>query len=426
MLPSSYRPTRHTTMAPNATRLAFWVTLGMRGTDVAQFEYADHVEVTLGLPRPLILHPAPATAQAGAAEVRQRFVMRFGAQQVRSVEGGSALTSILAEAGITHVHTLAGDCNSMPPELRARPKAVVLLVGAVFKATNCKRFTSEHRFSRISMSVPSTPGAAAVPVVPHMVSPLPCSSRPHSDCDESVNPGPTLRERLGIPHDATVFCRHGGPTSFNRLAAQNAVKHVVVHRPDVWFLFLATNRFLPYTNATRHIVHLNFSSSLAEKADFIRACDAMLHGRNAGESFGLAIAEFSQMRRAVFTAPAKTRSGDNFHLQALGRRAFVYQSTPELIQKLLTFNRSRATTQPWAQRAHWDAYTHFAPRHVMHTFACVFLHNGTCRLATYPKVGDFASARATQDGEFDPCAACSTYDYFVPWAAALTSEKNAA
>lgn len=107
-------------MAPNAPRLAFWVTLGMRGTDVAQFEYADHVEVTLGLPRPLILHPAPATAQAGAAEVRQRFVMRFGAQQVRSVEGGSALTSILAEAGITHVHTLAGDCNSMPPELRCR------------------------------------------------------------------------------------------------------------------------------------------------------------------------------------------------------------------------------------------------------------------------------------------------------------------
>ena len=132
------------------------------------------------------------------------------------------------------------------------------------------------------------------------------------------------------------------------------------------------------------------------------------------------------MRRPVFSSPAKTRSGDNFHLQALGPRAFVYQSTPELVQKLLAFNRSRATAKPWAQRAHWDAYSSFAPRHVMLAFACVFLRNGTCRHAHAPVVGQHSSDRISltmRDDVSDPCAVCSTYTYFPPWSAPVSQHS---
>ena len=96
-----------------------------------------------------------------------------------------------------------------------------------------------------------------------------------------------MRHTLGIPESATVFCRHGGWTSFsNRPAAHEAVNIVARRRADIYFVFANTKPF--EGRGTPNVIHLNTTLvSSAAKAAFIRSCDAMPYARTAGETFGL-------------------------------------------------------------------------------------------------------------------------------------------
>ena len=78
---------------------------------------------------------------------------------------------------------------------------------------------------------PSVPGKRT-PVVPHIVRPI--SPR-----------GQDLRKEIRIPHNATVFGRHGGRHSFDVPEARLAMLHVARARPDIYFLLLNTAPFGP-------------------------------------------------------------------------------------------------------------------------------------------------------------------------------------
>ena len=80
------------------------------------------------------------------------------------------------------------------------------------------------------------------------------------------------------------------------------------------------------------------------------------------------------MNKPIITSRA-IPGKDNFHLVALGDRAFTYRSTSELMDILLDFNRSKTTDKG----AFWNVYDHFRPASVMLSFACVFLAGGTCK-----------------------------------------------
>jgi hypothetical protein len=107
-----------------------------------------------------------------------------------------------------------------------------------------------------------------------------------------------LRAELGIPADALVFGRHGGRDQFNLPFAQAVVARVVDARPDVWFVFLNTD---PFCAPHPRIVHLPCTIDLERKARFVATCDAMLHARVQGETFGLAVGEFSLRNKPVLT-----------------------------------------------------------------------------------------------------------------------------
>ena len=63
----------------------------------------------------------------------------------------------------------------------------------------------------------------------------------------------------------------------------------------------------------KNIIHIDRTSDPARKAAFIRTCDAMLHGRSNGETFGLAVAEFSAANRPVLTSRAHHDHGKARH-----------------------------------------------------------------------------------------------------------------
>ena len=164
----------------------------------------------------------------------------------------------------------------------------------------------------------------------------------------------------------------------------------VAHKhPQIYFVFMNTAGFdkLNLTN----IKHVDQTSDRMRKAAFIRTCDAMLHARQQGETFGLAVAEFSVMNKPVITClpTAYKRSNRLFdsrfsssgkgqaHLQILGKRALVYKTGDQLRDYLTRFDRRIMAARDW------NAYRSYEPRQVMRAFACVFLSWGKRECPAY-------------------------------------------
>jgi hypothetical protein len=324
--------------------IAFWTNqLGERGTEVALFDYADFSERCLGATA-WVLHPC-----AYFACVATKFRQRFGERVVQV--GWGDVGVFLAERGIQHLYIIK-EGTAFVPDVRALPRSVSTLIHCVFHA----KHPHGDRYAKISACVDGT-----APVVPHIV-------RPRDPC------GPNLRAELGIPATATVFGRHGGLDTFSIDFARSAVLKVARQRRDIFFVFLNTHPL----DGEQHenIVYLKRTSDEEYLSRFIRSCDAMLHARSGGETFGLAVAEFSAHNRPVFTSSVHDDDGHGrMHLDALGaglgssrRRKFFYHSHDQLVQLLTNFDRTQN-----APSEDFNAHRAFAPTEVMATFERVFL-----------------------------------------------------
>jgi hypothetical protein len=175
-----------------------------------------------------------------------------------------------------------------------------------------------------------------------------------------------LRESLGIPKDALVIGRHGGFETFNLPFVPPVIKHILNIRKDVYFLFLNTKPFQQH----ERIIHLPFNPDLdgTFKRQFINSCDAMLHARVDGETFGLAVAEFSAMNKPVITFDTTEPWYDRCHLWVLKNKALVYKTPGELLSLLINLNKK------FIQGRDWDCYSKpFSPASVMRVFDHVFI-----------------------------------------------------
>lgn len=170
-----------------------------------------------------------------------------------------------------------------------------------------------------------------------------------------------LREKLGIPMGAKVFGRHGASDTFNipfvrRVVAEHAQKCPADH-----FVFLNTEPFRG-TRKLKNVHYLAPTIDLEEKAKFLATCDAMLHARWHGETFGLAVGEFAVLGKPVITF---AESREKAHLEMLGAAALLYRNGGELRKILEDF-------QPY--QAAGTEYDHHAdPRLVMQVFQEKFL-----------------------------------------------------
>ncbi len=184
-----------------------------------------------------------------------------------------------------------------------------------------------------------------IPYVPHIVS-LP-------DIKEDY------REALGIPKDAIVFGRHGGNDSFDDPEAHSQVYEVARSDPWKYFLFLNTDVFCP---SLPNIIHLEPTIDLEEKTAFINTCDAMLHCRLRGETFGLAVCEFLHQNKPVIT---RINSPETHHINVLGDKGYYYENYLELSAILSTFVKPSYNYSSLVRK--------FNPETVMRKFEEVFL-----------------------------------------------------
>ena len=329
-----------------------WAFLGVcaRGSARAIYDYADAGEKLAMFRSPLILCvDPPSTRWDGklAAESTRKFVRRFGRQHVVRVGtwGADAFTSVdklVLARGVTHLYIQKG---GQADGLLSKVPGVRNCVHAVFDG----RSPHGDAYARVSPAVPGT-----APVVPHVVWPR-------------ASTGGDMREELHIPQDATVFCRHGGATTFSIPFVKQVVLQLAEAHPRLTFLFLNTKRFGPANAALSNVIFLAARDDDEELSRFIRTCDAMLHARADGETFGLAIAEFTAHNRPVITSRAHhARGGARFHLDTLGDAGFYYDDAASLRQQLLGFNRTLV------QSGDWRAYKAFAPDKVMLLFRKTF------------------------------------------------------
>jgi hypothetical protein len=182
------------------------------------------------------------------------------------------------------------------------------------------------------------------PVVPYMV-----------DLPEEQE---DLRSALNIPKDAYVFGRNGGQDTWNLPFANEAILEVLEKRQDAYFLFQNT----PINFNHRRIIHLPSTSDVVFKTKFINTCDAMIHARREGESFGLSCAEFSIRNKPVITWNG---SPERNHIEILGDKGIYYSNKDEMSQVILNFEKH--------PERDWNCYKQYNPKSVISIFKNVYL-----------------------------------------------------
>jgi hypothetical protein len=170
-----------------------------------------------------------------------------------------------------------------------------------------------------------------------------------------------LRKQLQIPSEARVFGRHGGWDTFNIPFVRKVVADQARRNPADHFLFLNTKP-IDGTEQLPNVHYLPATVDLGEKARFLATCDAMIHARDTGETFGLAVGEFAVLGKPVVTF---SESKERAHLEMLGNQALLYRHAGELAKILREFR---------PHKTHGTMYEIFAdPKVVMELFQKKFL-----------------------------------------------------
>lgn len=189
-----------------------------------------------------------------------------------------------------------------------------------------------------------------IPYVPHIV--------------RLATPTYDIRQQYNIPKNAVVFGRHGGPDTFDISWAWEAIKEVTTEYDNVYFLFLNTTHPNSGLKLNEQVIFIPPTANDHYKSSFIHACDAMLHARQRGETFGIAVGEFSLAGKPVLTYG---ESGERAHIDELaGSQCYLYFNKNHLIDGIHYIRNG--TWKPWS-----FGYQDFTPDKVMDKFKEVFL-----------------------------------------------------
>lgn len=299
--------------------------LSLRGTEVAMYDYADYFE-RLYKGRSIVVTPKESAGHDVRAA--QRFSKRFPLMPYSSRE---ELDEILRREKAALLYTIkAGFDDGL------RVTSCPNLVHAVFP--HFEPHGDVYAYVSKWLSNEMTKGER--PFIPHIVSLPPTDGH--------------LRTQLNIPQDALVLGRHGGLETFDIGFVREILPLLVEQRKDLYFLFANTDQFCaPHAQ----IIHMNGFSDPSMTARFVQTCDAMLHARNSGETFGMAVAEFAILGKPVLTWDG---SKERAHIEHLGSNAWIYKEAEQLAVMLLSMRRGAVTEK--------CAYHEFTPERVMRKF----------------------------------------------------------
>ncbi len=165
-----------------------------------------------------------------------------------------------------------------------------------------------------------------------------------------------LRGVLGIPDDAIVFGRYGGIGELDLPYAHAAIQRISHDFPNIYFLLMNTKQNV--APPSKNVLYFERTVDLHTKTKFINTCDAMIYGRRQGESFGLAIAEFSSRNKPIIAPLEMT---DRMHQMILGDNAIWYDHEEDLYDKMKDFKKDNHNKD-------WNMYRQYSPENVMKIF----------------------------------------------------------
>jgi hypothetical protein len=308
-----------------------------RGTEVAIYDYAKYNEIILNNKSYIICFTQNKQQEIGFPVERHsfnKFKLQFEVIEINDI---TEMPLIINKYNLSFFYTQTyGSYNDI---YEFYNKNIWL---------NCKTikhcvFDTTYPESDFYISISETLNSKLntnVPVIPYIV--------------DLPNDNENLRKDLQIPEEAVVLGRYGGKDEFNIGITHQAIREYLELDKNIYFLFMNTNKFYEHPR----IIYLDRNVDLYYKVKFINTCDAMIHARTMGETFGLAIAEFSIKNKPIITCPC----GDIEHIKILGDKAIKYTNKNELID---IFKNIKNIIN---SRNDWNAYTLYSPEYVMNIF----------------------------------------------------------
>ena len=316
--------------------------MSLRGTHIAIFDYAFQNQKILGNDSIVFYDRRSEQAQASVFQKFQREFRLVPYDQFSDVQQTAELKLIdamyLIKSGERDDYMLPGVPNLMHAVF---PQKIDEMHGDIY--------------AYVSKWLSDECSNGKIPYVPHMID-LPIE-------------GKSLRSDLSIPEGATVFGCYGGSDSFNLDFVKKTIAEIVDQNSLIYFLFMNIDRFIDHPQ----VIFLSGNPDPVFKSSFINTCDAMIHARGIGESFGLACGEFSMHNKPVITYALSPQRN---HIDVLGSKAILYKGPNELKKIFLGFDRA------WHHKQEWDCYSkEFSPAVVMKKFASVFLDEKSLKRA---------------------------------------------
>lgn len=328
---------------------------GPRGTEVAMYDYAAYFEEYLCGVSHVVTFGAESLVSRVARDAfasKQKFESRFpGRTHLLMRNGNTEVDELIANVSADAFYTIQYGTRGMTA-VRPSPEKggkVVTLLHAVFDG-------QEPHFDSYATIGDSVPRLSNVPVVYHMV---------------AVSPAllnlPGLRGEWGLPPDARVFCRHGGRGTFSIDFVREAIcDHAATHPAD-FFLLLGTDA-VKCELEHKNIIHLPTTTDLTYKQRFLNSCNACIHARIDGETFGLGVAECTATGLPVITFGGPPESA-SFHLRVLGGEGMIYCDAPTLLEILDGFDIAAAKAK---REVYKELYSAFEPGPIMLQFVTNF------------------------------------------------------
>jgi hypothetical protein len=201
------------------------------------------------------------------------------------------------------------------------------------------------------------------PYVPHIVNP-PIPER------EDLR---SYKLHQDIYPEAVVIGRYGGPDTFDIPFVWDAMLETMHNNPLIHFAFLGPVNGLPEwvdklpSKYRRRVISLPLSVYPDRKSLFVESCDAMLHARLRGETFGIACAEFAYAGRPVITYKGSPEKAHLLELRGQPKKWF-YEDKESLVSALLSIDKETKFLNIS------EGYAHYDPYRVMDIFKDVFIN----------------------------------------------------
>lgn len=308
--------------------------LTLRGTEVAMYDYAHFNETILGNKSIIITRSYEITKNEIDSDEKayKKFSDRFEMGYYNDI---SDIDDLLESFKCDLLYVIKSGQND-----KLYSKKIKTMIHCVFDMSQ----PHGDIYVGISDFVVKKYGNEKYHVLPHIIN-IP-------NIDEN------LKHSLNIPENALVFGRYGGYDSFDIKFVHNVIEDIATKYSNIYFLFMNTINFCKKKH--NNIIFLEGVTDLEYKSKFINTCDALIHARKSGETFGLTCGEFAIKNKVVITYG---HSKDTAHLDIMGNNCIIYNNEKELGKILRNYDIYKSKID-----VDNNGYKKFIPEYVMNIF----------------------------------------------------------